>query len=338
MGKPDEHSTQHGENVRLNKGYQQLQKIHKEEHEDAEGVQAETKSDTHRPTEEDHTGEAEHHGVAGHHVGKETDHQGEGLREHTEELDERHHRCGIGLQEHRHIRPEYLLPIFFVGEDVDSQHRTQGQEEGDIDVSRHVGATGEDWYQSDEVTRQDEEEHRKQVRRIRLVMLLTDRRLDKVVVDHHHDHLHETDETTRRRVLHVVLLIPAGTAEEDDDQYCHHNPYLKHTLGDTQVEGTYLTAVGKTLIDFAVMLFAEKEAIGQTVSRTEMPLSGILTTDDDRQRDAQVLTLVGGDVPLIGVGQVFEYDLWDVDLLVTTLFCQGRHRQQGYHHQEDYRL
>ena len=209
MGKPDEHRTQHGEDVSLNEGNQQLQQIHEEEHQDAERIQAETKSDTHRPTEEDHTSEAEHHSVACHHVGKETDHQGEGLREDTEELDKRHHRCWIGLQEQRYIRPEYLLPVFLVGEDVDGKHRTQRQEEGDIDISSHVGTTWEDGYQPNEVTRQDKEEDRQQIGCIRLVMLLSDRRLDEVVVDHHHNHLHGSDETTRGIVLHVVLLIRA---------------------------------------------------------------------------------------------------------------------------------
>ena len=47
VGKPDEHSTQHGEDVSLNKGHQQLKQVHEEQHEDAEGIQAETESDTH---------------------------------------------------------------------------------------------------------------------------------------------------------------------------------------------------------------------------------------------------------------------------------------------------
>ena len=341
MGKSDEHGTQHREDVSLNEGHQQLQEVHEEEHEDAEGVQAETESDTHRPTEEDHAGETEHHGMACHHVGKETDHQGEGFREDTEKFDERHHWRGIGLQEQRHLRPEDLLPVLLVGEDVDGQHCTQGQEEGDVDVTRHVGTTWEYRDQSDEVTRQDEEEHRQQIGCIRPVMLLSYRRHDQVVVDRHHDHLHETNETTRGSILHVVLLIPAGTAEEDDDEHGHHNPDLQHALRDTQVKGTNLFAA-YLLIDLTVMLFAEEELFGQTVSGAEEPLlSWIITrtTDDDRQRDAQVLALIGGDVPLIRVGQVLEDDLRDVDLLAfTTLFRQDWHRQQCYHHQEDYRL
>ena len=47
MGEPDEHSTQHSEDVGLNEGHQQLEQVHEEQHEDAEGIQAETESDTH---------------------------------------------------------------------------------------------------------------------------------------------------------------------------------------------------------------------------------------------------------------------------------------------------
>lgn len=68
-----------------------------------------------------------------------------------------------------------------------------------------------------------------------------------------------------------------------------------------------------------MMLFAEEEALGQTMSRTEMPFSGILATDDDRQRNAQMLSLIGCDVPLVGVGEVLEDDLRDVQLIATPL-------------------
>ena len=157
MGKPDEHRTQHGEDVCLNKGYQHLKRIHKEQHDNTESVQTKTKSDTHRPTEENHTSETQDHSVTSHHVGKETDHQREGLREYSEEFDDRHHRNGIGFQEQRNLWPEYLLPVFLVGKDVNGKHRTYCQEEGDIDITRHIRSTRKDRDQSDEVTCQDKE-------------------------------------------------------------------------------------------------------------------------------------------------------------------------------------
>ena len=111
MGKPNEDRTQHGENVSLDESNQQLQRIHEEQHDDAEGVESKAESYAHRPTEEDHASERQDHSMACHHVGKETDHQGERLREDTEELYDRHNRGGIGFQEQRHLRPENLLPM-----------------------------------------------------------------------------------------------------------------------------------------------------------------------------------------------------------------------------------
>ena len=50
MGKADEHSTQHGEHVGLNEGYQQLKGIHEQQHQKAEQVQTNTHTDAQRPS------------------------------------------------------------------------------------------------------------------------------------------------------------------------------------------------------------------------------------------------------------------------------------------------
>ena len=156
----------------------------------------------------------------------------------------------------------------------------------------------------------------------------------------HHDHLHRTYKSLRSLALGVVVLIPAGTAQEYYDEHYHHNPDLQHTLGDAEIQwANFLTAY--TLVNLAMMLFAEEELIGQTVSGTEEPLlSGIITrtTKDDGQRYADMMALVAGDMPFVRVGQVLEHNLGDVELLTfSTLASQGGSRQQCYHHQEDYR-
>lgn len=74
MRKSDEHRTQHREDVCLDKGHKNLKTVHEEKHDYAESVQAETVTDTHRPTEEDHARETQNHGMSSHHVGKETNH------------------------------------------------------------------------------------------------------------------------------------------------------------------------------------------------------------------------------------------------------------------------
>ena len=66
-------------------------------------------------------------------------------------------------------------------------------------------------------------------------------------------------------------------------------------------------------------ILIEEETLRQAVSSTEMPLSSLRAADDDRQRYAQMLTLIGGDMPLIGIGKVFEHYLGDVQLLTFSL-------------------
>ena len=116
-------------------------------------------------------------------------------------------------------------------------------------------------------------------------MLLANRRLYEVVVNHHDKHLHKSHKATWCLALLVVFLVPLGTREEHHNKDDYHNPYLRYRLRNTQVEWTYRCAVGHLLIYLSVMLLVEVEALGKTVSRTEMPLPGILAADNDGQRN-----------------------------------------------------
>ena len=140
----DEHGAQQREDVSLDESHQNLKTVHEEHHDDADEVETHTVAHAHRPAEEDHTSEAQDDRVACHHVGKETDHKGKRLGEHAEELDYRHERHRVGLEEEWHIRPENILPVLLVAEEVYGHHRAESQEERDVDVSRYVGTTGED--------------------------------------------------------------------------------------------------------------------------------------------------------------------------------------------------
>ena len=144
-----------------------------------------------------------------HHVGEETDHEGKRFGEHTEELNHRHYGHGVRLKEKGHLGPEDFLPVFLVAEEVDGNHRAYGKEECDVDVSRHVGTTGEDWYEANHVGDEYEEEDGEEIGSILLVVLLAHRRTDEVVVDSHHEHLHSSDEPARSLALLVALLIPS---------------------------------------------------------------------------------------------------------------------------------
>ena len=194
--------------------------------------------------------------MACHHVGKETNHQGKRLCEYAEEFDDRHHGCRIGLQEERHIGPENLFPVLLVGKDVDGQHRAQGKEERDVDVARHVGSSGEDGNQSDEITGEDEEEHRQQIRGVLLIVFLSYRRPDEIVIQIGDQHFHHAHKSLRSIALGVAFLIPASTRQEHDDEDGHHNPYLQHRLGDAEIKRANLATICQPLIDLAVVLLA----------------------------------------------------------------------------------
>ena len=339
MSQSDKHGTEHREDISLNKGYQQLQAVHEEQHDDTERFQTDTIAYAHGPTQEYHAGEREDHGVTGHHVGKKTNHQGKGLGDDTKELDDGHDGRGIGLQEQRHLWPEDFLPVLFVGKDIDSQHRAECQEERDVDIASHVGTCREDGNQANQVGGQDKEEHGEQIGRIGLVVLLADGRLNQIVMDHHHHHLYGSHKSLGRFAMGIVALIPAGTRQEDGDEHDDYNPYLGNGLGDAQVYGAHLFA-SYTLIDLAMMLFTEEEGLWQSVGCAEMPLACILAPDDDGQGHTEMLAFVRGDMPLIGIGQVLQHNLRDVQFLAFCLFSMDvlDRDKQECHQQEYYRL
>ena len=133
----------HREHISLDESDEQLKTIHEQQHQCAEKIESYTEADAHRPTEEDDTCEAEHHGVTCHHVGKETNHQSKRLCKHTKELDDRHHRHRICLKEKRHFGPKNFLPIFLVAKKVDGKHSTYCKKQGDVDISRYIRTTRE---------------------------------------------------------------------------------------------------------------------------------------------------------------------------------------------------
>ena len=93
----DEHCRKHCEHVCLDECDEELKTVHEEQHDDAERVESESESHSHRPSEEDDSCETQYDGMSRHHVGKETDHEREWFGEHTEELNHRHYGHGVRL-------------------------------------------------------------------------------------------------------------------------------------------------------------------------------------------------------------------------------------------------
>ena len=130
-------------------------------------------------------------------------------------------------------------------------------------------------------------------------MLLSHRRTNQVVVDSHHEHFHRTDESSGSLTFLVSFLIPSCAREENGNHHKDNDPYLRHSLGDAEVDRSHLSSVSHLLVDLAVMGSIEEEWSGQTVSCADMPFAGLRAAHDNGQRNADVLTLVCGYVPLV---------------------------------------
>lgn len=341
MSKADEHGGEEGEHVGLYERHKNLDEIHEEEHEGAEGIEAEAHASSHGPTQEDDAREGEDDGVARHHVGKETDHEGERLREDADNLDDGNQRGRVGLEEEGNLGPEDLLPVFLVAKDVDKQHGADGKEEGDVDVARHISATREDGEKAEDVGGEDEEEHRKEVGGELLVVLLANACADDSVVDGHGEHLHHANESAGCLALLVALLVPTGTAEEDGEHNEHDNPNLHGALGEAEVEGAVGSAVGVLLVYLAVGFLVEEESFGQFLGGAEMPLAVLRATDDDGEGNAHGMFALAADVPFVGVGKVFKHNLRDVDcgfLFLLRFLCEDGHCNEGCNEKEEYGL
>ena len=158
-----------------------------------------------------------------HDVGKESDHQRKRLGDNTKQLDGLHDRYRK-LQEYRHIRPEYLLPIMLVSKQVYGKEREHCKHQGHCNVSSNIRSAREERHQSEQVAKEDEEERRKQVRGIFPIFLLAYRRLDDLVIDHHDHHLHKACKASWSRLCRIMSSIPSCRSEYDQNQKhaCYH--------------------------------------------------------------------------------------------------------------------
>ena len=112
--------------------------------------------------DKDDAHQCQYHRMAGHDVGKQTDGEGEGFGEESEDFDDGHQRHGA-LHPHGHIGPKHLAPIFACAEQIDGKECADGKHECDGYVARHIGSTGEDGYQPHEIAEEQQEEGGEQV-------------------------------------------------------------------------------------------------------------------------------------------------------------------------------
>ena len=190
---------------------------------------------------EDHAYHTDKHAMTGQDVREESDHQGERLGEHSDDLDCRHQR-ERDLQPGRNLRPEDVLPVVPVSEDVDGNEGEDRHHCGDCYVARGVGASREERQDAHQVVHEDEEECGQQVRGVAAVVG-SDAWLDHIVLDHHHQHLDYPGKALRSLAHAVMTPVPAGGQKDYQDHQQTVDRKAEDVLGDGDVQRTHLGAV-----------------------------------------------------------------------------------------------
>src|SRR5574344_64451 len=247
MRKADEYGREHREHIGLDERDQDLEAVKEnpEEYGDHHHRTIDGGADLHCKEDDSHS--AQDHDMTCKHVCKQSYHQREWLCKHPDKLYQRHNRKS--LQEDGDIRPENILVVFFVAEEVHHEECKQRQHSGDGDISRDICAAGEDRDDAHQVGDEDEEECSQQIGGVFLILRPYDI-LDHIIVYHHDHRFHERGKPGRLVLCHIMLPVPSCTHKYQHDQQCgvKHQPY--DVLGDGDVDRTparrgiyYLAAV-----------------------------------------------------------------------------------------------
>ena len=109
----DEDGREHREHHRLDEADQALEAHHEDAHDDTKGRHGQLYGNRLCSHKEDDARDGHSDGMACHHVGKKSDHQGERLGKDAHELDDGDNGYR-SLEPGGYIRPEDVLPIVFV--------------------------------------------------------------------------------------------------------------------------------------------------------------------------------------------------------------------------------
>ena len=175
-----------------------------------------------------------------HHVGEESEHQGEWLGEDAHEFYQRHDGHWY-FEPPGGVRPEYVFPVSLGPEEIDGQEGAHRQHHRDSDIACHTGPAGEYRYQPHQVVYKDEEERGKQVRG-ELAVVWAYAGLDDVVVHHHDKHLHEAHKAAGDGFLPVMAAVPSGHAQYDSHQQEAVEHQGEGDFGDGDVQRADLAA------------------------------------------------------------------------------------------------
>ncbi len=329
----DEDGAEHGEHHRLDEADKHLEGGHEHTHNDAHGTHAEEDAQCFGGDEEDDAHQRDGDSVSCHDIGKETDHECEGLGEDAYELYRRDER--EGLERHRHIGPEDIFPIMLVAAELHDDKGAEGEEEGHGDVAGDIAAARRERDESHDVAGEDEEETSEQVGTVFLISL-ADARFDDVIHHIHHQHLNEAGEAAGCLVARLVAPVPPGGKEDAEQQYNDADEHRRHRLGDRDVERPFLLAVHQFHnLPLVVALCGDDEVVGslpvavgigmmlECRTAIHMPSRGAM--DDDGEMDDDGFAADVGDMPLIGILDMLQHDVRDIQFRLLPLCSHGGH-------------
>ena len=140
----DKHCRKHREHHCLDVAHQHFEQHHEDTQQNTDRSHGRAQHVTHNATkgehDEDDARQRDGDDVTCQHVGEESDHQSDGLREDAEELDEGHQRQGH-LEPPGHIAPENFFPVGTRSRDVNNEERAESQEERAGDIASQIAAS-----------------------------------------------------------------------------------------------------------------------------------------------------------------------------------------------------
>lgn len=150
----DEYSRQHGKDECLQKGHQHFDHVDEDREPNGQRRRAPTGINTQFAKYEDERDQTDDDDVPRHHVGKQTNDEGEGLDKHTEKLNR--HQDELHTQGYAR-RIENVPPVMTIRAEQDHRERDQSEYRGERDVTGHVRRTGD---QSENVVDENKEKNR----------------------------------------------------------------------------------------------------------------------------------------------------------------------------------
>ena len=188
--------------------------------------------------------------MAAHHIGKQTNHQRDGLGEDAENFNHRHQRQ---FQSHGHVGPENFFPVFFVAGEVGHQECGYGKHHGHCQIAGKIGATGKYHNQAQQVHREDEEEASEQIGAV-FRRLFAHNGANRVVVHKFHNHFQSGGEFARR--FHLVLFIPISDAHHHQHHQDGGNEDAGSIFGDREIKWPIFLSIGISAHHFTFMVAA----------------------------------------------------------------------------------